>query len=52
MDGWPFVGFGAFSDSFIFCYWEIVFGNLWRFISFMAFFRDFLDLGGFLDAIF
>jgi hypothetical protein len=41
MDGWPFAGFGAFSDSFIFCYSWIAFGNLWGLISFMAFFGDF-----------
>jgi hypothetical protein len=49
---WLFAGFGAFFDSFIFCYRKIAFGNLWELISFMAFFGSFLDLGGFLGAIF
>jgi hypothetical protein len=52
VDGWPFAGFGAFSDSFIFCYSWIAFWNLWGLIFFMAFFGGFLDLGGFLGAIF
>ena len=50
--GRPFAGFGAFSDSFIFYYLGIAFGNLWGLFSFMAFFGDFWDLGGFLGAIF
>jgi hypothetical protein len=28
MDEWPFVEFGTFSDSFIFCYSWIAFWNL------------------------
>jgi hypothetical protein len=52
VDGWPFAGFGVFSNSIIFCYLWIAFWNLWGLISFMAFFGDFLDLGGFLGAIF
>jgi hypothetical protein len=52
VDGRPFAGFGAFSDSIIFCYLWIAFWNLWGLISFMAFFKGFLDLGGFLGAIF
>jgi hypothetical protein len=52
VDGRPFAGFGAFSDSFIFCYSWIAFWNLWRLIFFIAFFGDFLNLGRFLNAIF
>jgi hypothetical protein len=52
VDRRPFAGFGAFSDSFIFCYSWIAFWNLWGLIFFIAFFGGFLDLGGFLGAIF
>jgi hypothetical protein len=52
VDGWPFAGFGAFSDSFIFYYSWIAFWNLWEVFFFIAFFGDFLNLGRFLNAIF